>query len=219
MKLIQRFLVLLACCVIPTVTFSISACSEKQVILSIETTERTYYSHDVYFPKQQKVYYIKDNNSIALDIELTACEQIVSLSHAKRGDSFSIQASPYEYISESDRAQYDIVKKSSLSSHEEESDFLEPSLGQDWLAFEDGFIRQQSVLDRNLYYTYSNTLNAQLYMSVDYELTEQKTIELKEKENTYQITYYTYTYERSTPVFEKHVVEVPINQVTLIEYA
>ena len=56
-------------------------------------------------------------------------------------------------------------------------------------------------------------------MSVDYELTEQKTIELKEKENTYQITYYTYTYEQSTPVFEKHVVEVPISQVTLIEYA
>lgn len=218
MKLPQKFLTLLAFCVISTATFSISSCSEKQLILSIETTEQTYYSYDVYSPKKQKVYYIKDKNSITLDITLTTCEQLVYPSPAKRGDSFSIEASPYEYISKSDRVQYDIVKKSSLAPDEEQSDFLENDIGKDWLAFEDGFIRQQSVLDPNFYYTYSNTLNAQLYMNVDYELTEQKTIKLKEKENTYQITYYTYIYDQSTPIFEKHVVEVPISQVTLIEY-
>ena len=146
------------------------------------------------------------------------CAPAVYPSPAKRGDSFSIEASPYAYISESDRVQDDIVKKSSLTSDGEQSDFLENDIGKDWLAFEEGFIRQQSVLDPNFYYTYSNTLNAQLYMNVDYELTEQKTIKLKEKENTYQITYYTYIYDQSAPIFEKHVVEVPISQVTLIEY-
>lgn len=89
------------------------------------------------------------------------------------------------------------------------------------------FIPEKAKQDLKLYetsvgYCYSDVLHANVYLDIAYKISNKKYITAKEKDNTYEFTYYTYNLSRSTidkPIeYEENCIEVPIDYIKQIVY-
>lgn len=211
---------LISCAAINTL-FLFAGCSNaSQNILYVKTETTTYRSLFVYSTSKQTVYYMENNEKVVLDVETLPCEQIAVQAYPEYPKTHSTSMCAYDYIIEKYRTELQLSKKSIYDFPEGNfNSETESNMGDDWLNFQEGFIRSQSAITYNAYVTYSKTLQTNLYMDVEYSLSKKKYIKIKENKNTYDISYYQSSYNPDNSLNIKTLsITIPINTVQVIQY-
>ena len=208
------------CATINTVPLFSGCSSNSQNILYIKTETTTYYSVFIYSTNKQAVYYMENKEKVFLDVETLPCEQRAVQAYLESPKTHTTAMCAYDYIAEKYRIDLELVKKSIFDFSEDNfNGGSEEDIADDWLNFQEGFIRSQSAITYNTYTTYSKKLQTNLYMDVEYSLSKKKYIKIKENKNTYDVTYYQYFYNPDNSLnITTLEVAIPINTVKVIQY-